>query len=83
MIRASPLRGDPVRGAVDEACIHPKEKRPVVRRLCWMREGRKRGRSGRFLLEVLHGLEHVVDVAGDLDAAPFFAQHAIRPDQEG
>src|SRR3989344_839128 len=39
--------------------------------------------SGRFLLEALDGLEHVLDVAGDLDAAPLFAQHAVGADQEG
>src|SRR6185369_9637366 len=46
-----------------------------------MRHAASRGSGG--LLQLLHGLEHLVDVAGDLDAPPFGPQHALGVDQKG
>mmetsp|Transcript_12848 Transcript_12848/g.30054 ORF Transcript_12848/g.30054 Transcript_12848/m.30054 type:complete len:257 (+) Transcript_12848:1446-2216(+) len=43
----------------------------------------ERPRSGGFLLEALDGLQHLVDVTGDLDATPLTHQDAGRADQEG
>src|SRR5690606_41475972 len=38
--------------------------------------------SGGFLVQGVDGLEHLVDVIGDLDPAPFFTEHATSVDQE-
>src|SRR5690606_27440663 len=43
---------------------------------------RQDGRSGS-LLEELHRLEHVVDVARHLQAAPFLLEDAVGADEEG